>query len=74
VATGLGLSGVQGIYVAFKVGADGEVSVIRIKAPHKKLEEEAKRVIGHIPKMRPGRQGNTPVDVMYSKAIIIKIE
>ncbi|MBC9798584.1 PorP/SprF family type IX secretion system membrane protein, partial [Sinomicrobium weinanense] len=47
VATGLGLSGVQGIYVAFKVGADGEVSVIRIKAPHKKLEEEAKRVIGH---------------------------
>lgn len=74
VATGLGLSGIQGIYVEFKVGADGEVAVIRIRAPHDKLEEEARRVIGHIPKMKPGRQGNTPVDVMYSKAIIIKIE
>ena len=74
VATGLGLSGIQGIYVEFKVGADGEVSVLRIRAPHKRLEDEARRVIGHIPKMQPGRQGNTPVDVMYSKAIIIKIE
>ncbi|MGS2764155.1 PorP/SprF family type IX secretion system membrane protein [Sinomicrobium sp. M5D2P9] len=74
VATGLGLSGIQGVYVEFKVGTDGEVSVLRIRAPHKRLEEEARRVIGHIPKMRPGRQGNTPVDVMYSKAIIIKIE
>ncbi|MGS2739650.1 PorP/SprF family type IX secretion system membrane protein [Sinomicrobium sp. M5D2P17] len=74
VATGLGLSGIQGVYVEFKVGTDGEVSVLRIRAPHKRLEEEARRVISHIPKMRPGRQGNTPVDVMYSKAIIIKIE
>lgn len=74
VATGLGLSGIQGIYVEFKVGTDGEVTVMRIRAPHERLEDEARRVINHIPKMRPGKQGNTPVDVMYSKAIIIKIE
>ncbi|RAV29669.1 PorP/SprF family type IX secretion system membrane protein [Sinomicrobium soli] len=74
VATGLGLSGIQGVYVEFKVGTDGEVDVMRIRAPHRRLEEEARRVIGHIPKMIPGRQGNTPVDVMYSKAIIIKLE
>ncbi|MEJ6792369.1 MAG: energy transducer TonB [Lacinutrix sp.] len=65
VASGLGLSGKQKIYVSFKINKLGEVVIIGTKANHKDLEKEANRVIRKIPKMKPGKNNNKPVEVSY---------
>lgn len=68
-----GLSGLQRIFVVFKINENGEVADIQTRAPHKKLEEEAERVVKLIPKMEPGRQRDRPVAVRYSLPILFEI-
>ena len=70
----LGLSGLHRIYVSFKVEKDGTVSVLGVRAPHPKLEEEAIRVINKFPELIPGKQGGRPVGVTYSLPIIFRIQ
>ncbi|MCK8522437.1 energy transducer TonB [Aquimarina sp. D1M17] len=69
-----GLTGVQRIYALFEVGTDGLISNIQVRAPHPKLEKEAKRVIGLFPQMTPGKQRGTPVIVKYQLPIVFKIQ
>lgn len=70
----LGLSGINNIDVMFTVDATGKVTDVKARAPHDKLEEEAKRVIDLLPDMKPGRQGNKNIGVIYSQRISFEIQ
>lgn len=74
LASDLGLSGRQRINVIFKIDKKGDVTGIRARAPHPGLEKEATRVIGLLPKMKPGKQRGKPVNVPYSLPIIFQVQ
>ncbi|ARV10743.1 hypothetical protein BTO05_07315 [Winogradskyella sp. PC-19] len=74
IASEYGLSGVQRIYVNFKVDKAGNITDIQTRAPHPKLEKEALKVANKIPKMEPGKMGTTPVNVLYTLPITFKVE
>ena len=74
LASDLGLSGRQRINVIFKIDKTGNVVGIRARAPHPGLEKEAVRVIGLLPKMKPGKQRGKPVNVPYSLPIIFQVQ
>lgn len=62
----LGLKpGMKRILVMFAINKSGYISKIKIKAPHKKLEEEAVRLMKTLPKMTPGKYKGKYVEVGY---------
>lgn len=67
-------SGVKRIFVVFKINKAGNITDVRVRAPHKKLQEEAIRVINLLPKMLPGKQAGKAVNVNYSLPIAFKVE
>ena len=69
----LGLFGLNRIYVMFRIDEKGNVVNIKSRGPHKKLEEEAERVVKMLPKMAPGRQRDKPVGVEYSLPILFEV-
>ncbi|MBP1838360.1 energy transducer TonB family protein [Formosa algae] len=69
-----GLTGIQKIHVQFKINNKGEVTDVKARAPNKTLENEAKRVIGQVPTMIPGKQRNKNVSVMYTMPILFKVQ
>lgn len=73
-AVELGLTGVQKIYVQFKINKEGMVSDIKIRTPHKILEDEARRVTNLIPQMKPGKQRKKPVEVIFLKPIKFMVQ
>ncbi|WMI69401.1 energy transducer TonB [Mangrovimonas sp. YM274] len=74
LASELGLSGRQRINVIFKIDKNGEITNIMARAPHPGLEKEAKRVIGLLPKMKPGMQRGKAVTVPYSLPILFQVQ
>lgn len=74
LASDLGLEGRQRINVIFKIDKTGNIVGIRARAPHPGLEKEAKRVIGMLPKMKPGKQRGKSVTVPYSLPIIFQVQ
>lgn len=74
LAGDLGLSGRQRISVIFKIDKDGNVTGVRSRAPHPRLEKEAARVINMLPKMKPGKQRGKPVIVPYSLPITFQVQ
>ena len=74
VAEGLGLRGRNRIDVQFTIDKMGNVTNITTRAPHHKLENEAKRVMGKMPQLKPGKQNNKAVAVAYTVPIVIKME
>ena len=74
LAGDLGLTGRQRINVIFKIDRQGNVVGIRARAPHPRLEKEAARVIGLLPKMKPGKQRGKAVTVPYSLPIIFQVQ
>lgn len=74
LAGDLGLSGRLRINVIFKIDKNGNVTNIMARAPHPGLEKEAKRVIGKLPKMKPGMQRGKAVIVPYSLPIIFQVQ
>lgn len=76
LATDLGLvpGSIQKIYVVFKIDKNGNITDINARAPHKKLQDEAIRVVNLLPKMTPGRQRGKPVGVKYGLPIVFKVE
>ncbi|WP_353777033.1 energy transducer TonB [Winogradskyella sp. 3972H.M.0a.05] len=70
----LEVEGIQRIYVQFEINKTGLVNVIKVRAPHPKLEKEAKRVIKLLPQFIPGRHIGTPVKVIYNLPIKFKVE
>lgn len=73
IASKLGLSGRQRINVIFKIDTTGSITEIRARAPHPGLEEEAKRVIGMLPKLKAGTRDGKPVTVPFSLPIIFDV-
>jgi len=75
LASDLGLSpGVKRIFVVFKIDKTGNITDVMARAPHKRLQEEAIRVVNSLPKMTPGKQRGRPVGVKYSLPIAFKVE
>jgi protein TonB len=75
LASDLGLSpGVKKIFVMFKIDKTGNITDVMARAPHKRLQEEAIRVVKLLPKMIPGKQRGRPVGVKYSLPIAFKVE
>jgi protein TonB len=74
LAQDLGLEGVQRIIVVFKIDKTGNITGVRARAPHPKLEAEAARVVNALPKMKPGKQRGKAVTVPYSLPIKFQIE
>jgi len=70
----LGLKGLNRIFVQFKVDKTGEITNIKSRATHNKLEEEAERVIKLLPEMQPGKQRSVPVGVIYNLPIIFQVQ
>lgn len=70
----LGLSGINRVIVQFKIDKNGNITDVRSRAPHPRLEQEAARVINSLPKMQPGRQRGKPVGVMYSLPIVFQVQ
>lgn len=74
LAADLGLSGVQKIYVQFRIDDQGRVTDIQSRSPYSQLEKEAERVVSKIPVMTPGMQRNTPVSVIYNLPIAFQVQ
>jgi hypothetical protein len=75
LAQKLGLSaGKKRISVQFKIDKDGNTANIKVRAPHPKLQEEAKRIIKLLPKMQPGKQDGKAVNVRYNLPIVFNVE
>lgn len=69
-----GLSGLQKIDVFFKINKQGEVVILKTRAPHPALDKEAKRIVGKIPTLQPGMNNNKPVEVSYNLPIKFSIQ
>ncbi|SRX72193.1 energy transducer TonB [Aequorivita antarctica] len=62
------------IYVNFKIDSKGYVTDVMANSNNNNLKKEAQRVINNLPTMKPGKQGNKNVDVLYTVPIIFKIK
>lgn len=61
------------IYVNFKIDSNGFVTDVVANSHNAKLKKEAQRVINNLPSMRPGKQGDKNVEVLYSVPIAFNI-
>ena len=69
-----GINGRNRIDTQFKVMTTGEIEFMNVRAPHPKLEEEARRLIEKLPKMQPGKQRDKPVNVIFSLPINFQVQ
>ncbi|NNE32619.1 MAG: energy transducer TonB [Winogradskyella sp.] len=75
LASDLGLAaGRKRIFVSFKIDKSGNIVGVGARGPHPGLEKEAKRVIGLLPKMKPGKQRGKAVIVPYSLPIVFQVQ
>lgn len=61
------------IYVNFKIDSKGYITDVKANSHNVKLKNEAQRVIANLPMMKPGKQGDKYVDVLYTVPIVFKI-
>lgn len=69
----LGLTGINKIYVQFKIDKNGHVQFMGSRGPHPALEKEAERVVNLLPNMEPGKHKDQPVAVLYALPIVFQI-
>ena len=76
LASDLGLpsGSIQKIFVMFRIDKNGNIVDVKARAPHKRLQEEAIRVVNLLPRMIPGKQRGMPVGVKYALPITFRIE
>lgn len=66
--------GVEGkVFTQFTIAKDGSIANILLRGPDKNLEKEAKRIIGKLPKMTPGKQRDQNVKVAFSIPILFQL-
>jgi len=66
--------GKQRLVMHFVIDKDGDIGKVKVKSTHEKLEEEARRVIVMLPKMKPGKQRGKTVGVKYTLPMRIDVE
>ncbi|WP_299059706.1 hypothetical protein [uncultured Polaribacter sp.] len=75
LANQLGLAGGEyRVFIGFKITHKGTVKNILVRAPHKKIKEEVKRVMHLIPQMIPGEVKGEKVGVKYSIPFTMFVE
>lgn len=62
------------IYVNFKIDSNGYVTDVVANSHDASLKKEGQRVINMLPVMKPGRQGNKDVEVLYTVPIVFNIQ
>ena len=62
------------ILTQFTIDEEGKITNIKARSRYKILEEEAKRSIATLPRMKPGKQNGKPVKVTYTLPIIFNVE
>lgn len=62
------------IYVNFKIDSKGYVTDVVARSHNENLKKEAQRVINNLPTMKPGKQGDKNVDVLYTVPIVFNIQ
>lgn len=69
-------NGVQGkVFIKFVVNADGTVGRIEVmRGVDELLDKEAVRVIGTLPRFRPGKQNGVAVPVWFTIPVVFKLE
>jgi protein TonB len=74
LAKELGLTaGKKRIFVMFTINEKGKITEIKARAPHPRLQKEAKRVVQTLPKMTPGKQRGIAVRVKYALPITFEV-
>lgn len=74
LAEELGLEpGKKKVYVLFKINHKGNITDVRARGPHKRLEKEAVRVVQLLPKMIPAKQRGKPVNIKYTLPITLEV-
>lgn len=74
IAQELGLDpGKKKVYVQFRIDSNGDITNVKARGPHKRLEKEAIRVVQLLPKMTPGKQRTKPVRVSYTLPITLVV-
>ena len=73
IAKPLGLTGVNRVFVSFRINKRGQVDNVEARASHPDIAEEARRVIYNLPQMKPGSQAGEEVGVLYSLPITFQI-
>ena len=69
----LNVTGLQRIYVNFKIDKTGQIVDIKARNPNPILQKEAIKVAKKIPQMIPGKQSNKNVEVIYTLPIVVKV-
>lgn len=69
----LGLTGINRVYVRFKIAASGEVTDVTARATHPDLSDAGEAVINKLPKMKPGMHKGEAVNVIYTLPITFMI-
>ncbi len=67
-------SGIKRIYLRFKIGEEGEIEDINVRAQHPKLKEEGIRIVKLIPPMIPGKQKGAAERVEYTLPITFEVD
>ena len=65
--------GTKKIYAMFTINWQGKIKDVRVKAPHKKLEEEALRIVKLLPKFKPAIFNGQAIAQKFSLPIIFKV-
>jgi len=74
LAEELGLEpGKKKVYVLFKINHKGNITDVRARGPHKRLEKEAVRVVQLLPKMIPAKQRGKAVNIKYTLPITLEV-
>lgn len=67
--------GIQGrVSILFHISKDGSIQNVKMRGPDSLLEKEAARIISLLPKIQPGKQKGTPVNVPFSIPITFKLQ
>lgn len=71
----LGLSsGRKRVFIQFNIDKNGNITEIKARAPHQKIENEVIRVMELLPKVEPGEHQGKKVSVKYSIPFTLVIE
>ena len=71
----LGLKeGKHRIYTQLTIDNKGFVTVLKVRAPHPKLEKEVRKMFENLPQFIPGKQRNKAVKTSYTLPIVFVVE
>ena len=62
------------IWAQFTISEKGNITDIKVKAPHEKLEEHTIEILKKLPQFIPGKQRGKPVNVKYTLPITFVVK